>query len=126
MRRFTALSVVLTLFVASVVATSTAAPAPAPAPSSIVSISVSQGSLQYDQKALSAKAGLVEIRFTNNSAAPHNVSLEHGGEFEFGASLTIKKGSIYTFLRLAKGTYHLYSSVGTDEDKGMSATLTVK
>ena len=31
-----------------------------------------------------------------------------------------------TFLTLKKGTYHLYSSVGTDEDKGMSATLTVK
>ena len=26
----------------------------------------------------------------------------------------------------AKGSYHVYSSVGTDEDKGMSATLIVK
>jgi hypothetical protein len=34
--------------------------------------------------------------------------------------------SFMTFLTLKKGTNHLYSSVGTDEDKGMSATLTVK
>jgi len=124
MRRLTALTAVLALFVVSVVATSS--DALAPAPSSSISISVSKGSLTYDQKAFSAKAGLVEIRFTNNSTAPHNVSLEHDGEFEYGASLTIKKGSIYTFLTLDKGTYHLYSSVGTDEDKGMSATLTVR
>lgn len=122
MRRLTALSAVLALFVVSVVATATASPTP----SSNVSVSVSKGSLHYDQKTLSAKSGLVEIQFTNNSTAPHNVSLEHGGEFEYGASLTIKKGIIVTFLTLAKGTYHLYSSVGTDEDKGMSATLTVK
>jgi len=122
MRRLSALSAVLALFVVSVVSTATAAPAP----SSSVSISVGKGSPHYDKKTLSAKAGLVEIQFTNNSTAPHNVSLEHGGEFEYGASLTIKKGTIVTFLTLAKGTYHVYSSVGTDEDKGMSATLTVK
>ena len=54
------------------------------------------------------------------------MSLEHLGEFEHGASLTIKKGVVMTFLTLGKGTYHVYSSVGTDEDKGMAATLTVK
>ena len=31
-----------------------------------------------------------------------------------------------SFLTLAKGTYHVYSSVGKDEDKGMAATLVVK
>ena len=54
------------------------------------------------------------------------MSLEKGGEFEYGASLTVRKGVATTFLTLAKGTYHLYSSVGTDEDKGMAATLIVK
>ena len=99
--------------------------AAAPTPTSTVTISVSKGSLRYDKKTLTAKAGLVQINFTNNSTAPHNVSLEHDGEFEFGSTLTINKSITSTFLTLAKGTYHVYSSVGKDEDKGMSATLTV-
>ena len=36
------------------------------------------------------------------------------------------KGATVTFLTLSKGTYHLYSSVGRDEDRGMAATLVVK
>ena len=124
MRRLMALSAALAMVGALVAATAIAASTPAP--TSTVKISVSKGSLHYDQKTLSAKAGLVAIQFTNNSITPHNVSLEHLGEFEYGASLTIKKGVIMTFLTLKKGKYHLYSSVGTDEDKGMSATLAVK
>lgn len=124
MRRLMALSAVSAMLAASVVTTAMAASAPAP--TSTVKVSVSDGSLHYDQETLSAKAGLVAIQFTNNSTTPHNVSLEHLGEFEYGASLTIKKGVVMTFLTLGKGTYHVYSSVGTDEDKGMAATLTVK
>ena len=121
MGKFTAVLAVLALFVAAAVTTASAAPAP----TSTVNVSVSKGSMKYDQKALKAKAGLVQINFTNNSTASHNVSLEHGGEFEYGATLTIKKGTVSTFLTLAKGSYHVYSSVGKDEDKGMAATLTV-
>ena len=79
------------------------------------------------EKNFTASAGLVRINFTNGSAAAHNVSPEHNGEFEYGATLTIKKGTTTTFLTLAKGTYyHLYSPVGNDEDKGISATLVVR
>ncbi|MBV8597617.1 MAG: cupredoxin domain-containing protein [Actinobacteria bacterium] len=91
-----------------------------------VDITVANGSLHYTQTQFTAKPGLVRINFTNNSAAPHNVSLEHNGEFEYGATLTISKSTTTTFLTLAKGTYHVYSSVGKDEDKGMAATLVVK
>ena len=97
-----------------------------PSVSSAVNISVSSGSLHYNQHVVGAKPGLVQINFTNKSIAPHNVSLEHNGEFEYGATLTIRKSATVTFLTLAKGTYHLYSSVGRDEDKGMAATLVVK
>ncbi len=116
---------VLPLLVASLLFVGTAIAARSDV-SSKVSISVPTGSLHYNKKHVTAKAGLVQINFTNDSTAPHNVSLEHNGEFEYGASLTIRKGEIVTFLTLAKGTYHLYSSVGKDEDKGMSATLVVK
>jgi len=97
-----------------------------PAATNVVNISVPNGSLHYDKKTLVAKPGLLRINFTNDSTASHNVSLEHNGEFEYGATLTIRKGITTTFLTLAKGTYHVYSSVGTDEDKGMSATLIIK
>ena len=92
----------------------------------MVKLSVAQGARTYGQKSLTVKPGLIEFLFTNNSTAPHNVSLEHNGEYEFGSTLTIRKGITASFLTLAKGTYHVYSSVGTDEDKGMAATLVVK
>ena len=122
MRRLTTSLAVLALLVAATVTTANAA---APTPVTTINVSVSAGSRHYDQKTLTAKAGLIQINFTNNSTASHNVSLEHNGEFEFGATITIKKGITTSFLTLAKGTYHVYSSVGTDEDKGMAATLTV-
>ena len=100
--------------------------AASPMTNNVAKFSVANGSLHYGQKSVTTNAGLIEIMFTNNSTVPHNVSLEHNGEFEFGSTLTIRKGVITAFLTLAKGTYHVYSSVGTDEDKGMAATLIVK
>ena len=93
------------------------------ATNNVVNVSVAKNSLHYQQTALTAKAGLVRINFTNNSAAPHNVSLEHNGEFEYGSTLTIRKRITTTFLTSAKGTYHVYSSVGTDEDKGIATVV---
>ncbi len=125
MKRLIALSVLAASLAAAAALTAAAAPTAAPSPGSVVSVSVSQGSLHFNQSRFTAKPGLVRIDFTNNSTAAHNVSLEHDGEFEYGASLTIKKSSVATFLYLTKGTYHVYSSVGNDEDKGMSGTLIV-
>lgn len=122
MKKLVAIPALAAVLVASVVMAGTAAAATP----STVNISVPKGSLHYDQKNFTAKPGLVRINFTNDSPTMHNVSLEHNGEFEYGATLTIRKGQTTTFLTLAKGTYHLYSSVGKDEDKGMSGTLVVK
>ena len=123
MRKLMTSLAVLALFAAATVTTANAA---VPKPTSTVNFSVSSGSLHYDQKTQTAKAGLVQINFTNNSTAAHNVSLELGGEFEFGATITINKGITSSYLTLAKGNYHVYSSVGKDEDKGMAATLVIK
>ena len=114
------------LFLPAALLLASSAMAAAPKPASTVNISVSTGSLRYNQHVVTAKPGLVQINFTNQSTSPHNVSLEHNGEYEFGATLTIRKSTTVSFLTLAKGTYHLYSSVGRDEDKGMAATLVVK
>ncbi len=120
------LLVVPALAAAIVAPTTVAAVASAAAAPNVVNVSVAPGSLHYQQKTFTAHSGLVRINFTNNSTAAHNVALEHNGEFEYGSTLTIKKGDTTSFLTLGKGTYHVYSSVGSDEDKGMSATLIVK
>jgi len=125
MRRFLALPALAAALVAPATLAATAAAA-SPRTTNVVNVSVAPGSTHFQQKTLTAHAGFVRINFTNNSTAPHNVSLEHNGEFEYGSTLTIKKGDTTSFLTLAKGTYHVYSSVGTDEDKGMSATLVIK
>jgi plastocyanin len=125
MKKLIALPALAATLVASAALLATTATAAAPVAGSVVNVTVNPGSLKYTASHWTAKAGLVQINFTNNSTASHNVSLEHNGEFEFGASVTIKKSSVSTFLTLAKGTYHVYSSVGTDEDKGMAGTLVV-
>jgi len=80
----------------------------------------------YNVKSLSAPAGTPFLLvFRNLTAKQHNVSLEQG-ELEYGATLTIGKGSTASMFTLKKGTYHFYSSVGNDENTGMSGTLTVK
>lgn len=87
-------------------------------------ISASKTGYGLDKKTLSAPARTEFLLvFTNNSGQKHNVSLEFG-EFEHGATLTIGKSSTATIFTLKKGTYHFYSSVGKDETKGMSGTLT--
>ena len=53
-------SAVSAMLAASIVTTAMAASAPAP--TSTVKVSVSDGSLHYDQETLSAKVGLVAIR----------------------------------------------------------------
>jgi plastocyanin len=125
MRRLLALPILAAALAAPATLAATAS-AGSPSTTNVVNLTVAPGSLRFQQKTVTAKAGFVRINFTNDSTAAHNVSLEHNGEFEYGSTLTIKKGATTSFLTLAKGTYHVYSSVGTDEDKGMSATLIVK
>ena len=89
-------------------------------------IQLSASKSGFSAKALTAPAGKEFLLvFTNNSAQKHNVSLELG-ELEYGATLTIGKTSTGTIFTLKKGHYHFYSSVGKDEDRGMSGTLTVR
>ncbi len=90
-----------------------------------VALSVGSGKA-YDKKTITAPAGKEFLLvFKNTSTGKHNVSLEQG-ELEYGATLTIGKGSTAAIFTLKKGVYHYYSSVGKDEDAGMAGTLIVK
>ena len=102
-----------------------ASPVRATAPPPTVNVSAMNGK-SYSTKTLTAPAGKEFLLvFKNATKAKHNVSLELG-ELEYGATLTIGKGTAATIFTLKKGTYHFYSSVGKDETAGMSGTLTVK
>ena len=102
-----------------------ASPVRVTAPPPTVNLSATNGK-SYSTKTLTAPAGKEFLLvFKNATTAKHNVSLELG-ELEYGATLTIGKGTAATIFNLKKGTYHFYSSVGKDETAGMSGTLTVK
>jgi plastocyanin len=115
------LSAVTVVSVSAAVASSARVAAPP-----TVTLSAAKSGTSYDTKALTAPAGREFLFvFRNLSTKKHNVSLELG-ELEYGATLTIGKGTTATIFTLKKGVYHFYSSVGKDETAGMSGTLTVK
>jgi plastocyanin len=116
---------ILSLAIVSVVAAIGVSAAAAAGPPT-VSITALKSSTAYSAKALTAPAGTQFLLvFKNQSTKQHNVSLELG-ELEYGATLTIGKGTTASIFTLKKGVYHYYSSVGKDETNGLSGTLTVK
>ncbi len=122
-------SLVLLIPVAAVaavfVSNAASSPARVSAGPPTITLSASRGT-SYSQKTLTAPAGTEFLLiFKNQTTKKHNVSLELG-ELEYGATLTIGKGTTATIFTLKKGVYHYYSSVGKDETGGLSGTLTVK
>ena len=116
---------ILSLAIVSIVAAVGVSAAAAAGPPT-VSITAAKTSTGYNTKALTAPAGTQFLLvFKNLSTKQHNVSLELG-ELEYGATLTIGKGTTASIFTLKKGVYHFYSSVCNDETKGLSGTLTVK
>jgi len=108
------------------VAGAAAAPTHVAAGPPAVTVTAEKAGTSYNSKALTAPAGKEFLLvFKNLSTKKHNVSLELG-ELEYGATLTIGKSSTASIFTLKKGVYHFYSSVGNDETKGLSGTLTVK
>ncbi len=90
-----------------------------------LTLATSASGTSYSAAKLKAPAGKPFLLvFENPTGKQHNVSLEQG-ELEYGATLTIRKGSTATVFTLSKGVYHFYSSVGNDENLGMSGTLNV-
>jgi plastocyanin len=84
------------------------------------------GSLAYDKKTLSAKAGKVTITMANMSPVGHNITIQQGTSGAvLGATPTFQGGSKSVTLNLKPGKYTFYCSVPGHRAGGMVGTLTV-
>ena len=84
------------------------------------------GSLAYDKKTLSAKAGKVTITMTNMAPLGHNITIQKGTNGSvLGATPTFQGGTKSVSLNLKAGTYTFYCSVPGHRQGGMVGTLTV-
>jgi plastocyanin len=84
------------------------------------------GSLAYDKKTLSAKAGKVTITMTNMSPVGHNITIQQGTNGAvLGSTPTFQGGTKSVSLNLKAGTYTFYCSVPGHRAGGMVGTLTV-
>jgi plastocyanin len=109
-----------------------AAPATTTAPAgggggSTVDISTpSGGTLAFDQKDVTAKAGNVTIDFDNKQALQHDVKVEDSSGKELGGTDLVSSGTATATVDLTAGTYTFFCSVPGHREAGMEGTLTVK
>ncbi len=108
-------------------ASGTSSAAAAGGGSSTLSIAANpSGSLAYDKKTLSAKAGKVTITMTNMAPLGHNITIQQGTNGAvLGSTPTFQGGSKSVSLTLKAGKYTFYCSVPGHRAGGMVGTLTV-
>jgi plastocyanin len=107
--------------------TTSSKPSTTPSAPSTLSLAANpEGTLKFDQPSLTAKAGSVSISFTNNSAVPHNVTVESASGKVIGATATFQGGTKILPLNLTAGKYKFYCSVPGHRAAGMEGTLTVQ
>lgn len=85
-----------------------------------------EGQLKFDTTSLTAKAGKVEIAFTNASPLGHNVTVASSSGAVVGSTPTFEGGSKTLSVTLKPGTYKFYCSVPGHRQAGMEGTLTVQ
>ena len=83
------------------------------------------GSLKFDQKDATAKAGKVTVDFANPSSTPHAVEIEGNGVEEKTETVTSGDAPPIT-VDLKPGTYEFYCPVPGHKEAGMKGTLTVQ
>jgi plastocyanin len=84
--------------------------------------SPADGSLEFDQSELTAKAGEVTFAYNNPSQVPHAFAIE---DVE-GATDTITESEAEVTVQLEGGTYTYFCPVGSHRQAGMEGTLTVE
>lgn len=82
------------------------------------------GQLMFSTNKLSAKAGTVEITFSNPAPEVHNFTLAQGSKV-LAATPRFKGGSKTITVHLTAGTYTYYCDVPGHRQAGMQGTLTV-
>ena len=82
------------------------------------------GSLKFDQKDATAKAGKVTVDFANPRSTPHAVEIEGNGVEEETETVTSGDAPPIT-VDLKPGTYEFYCPVPGHKEAGMKGTLTV-
>ncbi|HEY1853004.1 MAG TPA: plastocyanin/azurin family copper-binding protein, partial [Solirubrobacterales bacterium] len=84
-----------------------------------------EGQLAFEQKEVTAKAGKDTIDFTNQSAVPHNVTIENSAGETIGETETLAEGSASATVNLKPGTYTFFCSVPGHRQAGMEGKLVV-
>lgn len=91
-----------------------------------LSLGVPRGRLRFTTDRLTAQAGKVEIKFTNDSLLPHNLTIAHAaGGPVIDATHTFVGGNETLAVRLKPGTYLFFCSVPEHRILGMRGTLSV-
>jgi plastocyanin len=85
-----------------------------------------EGQLAFEEKEVTAKAGKDTIDFTNQSAVPHNVTIENAAGETIGETETLAEGSSSATVDLKPGTYTFFCSVPGHREAGMEGKLVVK
>ena len=84
------------------------------------------GAFKYIPSTLSAKAGSVEITFTNKSPLEHNLTVETASGQQLGGTPTFTNAThTLTLSNLKPGTYTFFCTVPGHRAAGMHGTLVV-
>ena len=103
-----------------------AAPASAGATTRLSVAANPTGTLMFTKANLSAKAGTVQITFTNRSPLGHNLTVQQGsGGAVVASTPTFHGGSKTLTMHLKAGHYTYFCSVPGHRQAGMHGTLTV-
>jgi outer membrane protein assembly factor BamB/plastocyanin len=99
---------------------------PATNSASTVSLAPKGDQLLFDTDKLTAKAGKLTVKFTNDSAISHDVVVSTQANKVLGKTPVFDGGTKSFNVTLKAGTYTYYCSVPGHRQAGMQGTLTVK